>query len=228
MHSRSQWLLGISWCRLVIAPNGRVGAKRRTCRYGNKKCADGRGSDRRAAIPVFKQEIVMTTRKALLPVAATMLLALPMLGVAQNRGQNEVAGSLSYTDIADVSTTSIDVSYGRYLTPQHEVGMNVAYVDTDVDGLGSVDGTTLGAFYQFNFDSGGNMVPFIGADVAYIGGDLGDAYDFGYGVSAGAKYYPYEHVGVIIGIAWQNLTGAEDFIDDEDGFNLNVGLSLRF
>ena len=170
----------------------------------------------------------MSTFKILVPVTASVLLALPMVGIAQDRGQNEVAGSLSYTDIADVSTTSIDVSYGRYLTPQHEVGLNVAYVDTDVDGLGSVDGTTLGAFYQFNFDSGGNMVPFVGVDVAYIGGDLGDAYDFGYGVSAGAKYYPYEHVGVIIGIAWQNLTGAEDFIDDEDGFNLNVGLSLRF
>lgn len=186
------------------------------------------GSARCVALPAAKQEIVMTAVKILLPIAATTLLAMPMIGVAQDRGQNEVAGSLSYTDIADVSTTSIDVSYGRYLTPQHEVGLNVAYVDTDVDGLGSVDGTTLGAFYQFNFDSGGNMVPFIGADVAYIGGDLGDAYDFSYGLSAGAKYYPYEHVGVIIGIAWQNLTGAENFIDDEDGFNFNVGLSLRF
>ncbi len=170
----------------------------------------------------------MSAYKVLIPVTTAVLFALPMVGVAQDRGQNEVAGSLSYTDIADVSTTSIDVSYGRYLTPQHEVGLNMAYVDTDVDGLGSVDGTTLGAFYQFNFDNGGNMVPFIGADVAYIGGDLGDAYDFGYGVSAGAKYYPYEHVGLIIGIAWQNLTGAENYIDDEDGFNLSVGLSLRF
>lgn len=186
------------------------------------------GSVRCVALPAVKQEIVMTATKSLLPIAATMLLVMPMIGVAQDRGQNEVAGSLSYTDIADVSTTSIDVSYGRYLTPQHEVGLSVAYMDTDVDELGSVDGTTLGAFYQFNFDSGGNMVPFIGADVAYIGGDLGDAYDFGYGLSAGAKYYPYEHVGVIIGIAWQNLTGAENWIDDEDGFNVNVGLSLRF
>jgi len=137
----------------------------------------------------------MSTCQVLLPVTAAVLFALPVVGVAQDRGQNEVAGSLSYTDIADVSTTSIDVSFGRYLTPQHEVGLNMAYVDTDV---------------------------------AYIGGDLGDAYDFGDGVSAGAKYHPYEHVGVIIGIAWQNLTGAENFIDDEDGFNLSVGLSLRF
>ena len=131
------------------------------------------GSARRVALPAVKQETIKTASKILLPVAATVLLALPMTGFAQDRGQNEVAGSLSYTDVGEVSTTSIDVSYGRYLTPQHEVGLNVAYVDTDVDGLGSVDGTTLGAFYQFNFDSGSNMVPFFASYVAYIGGDRG-------------------------------------------------------
>ncbi len=170
----------------------------------------------------------MSTCKVLIPVTAAVLFAMPMVGVAQDRGQNEVAGSLSYTDIGEVSTTSIDVSYGRYLTPQHEVGLSVAYMDTDFDELGSVDGTTLGAFYQFNFDSGGDMVPFIGVDLAYIGGDLGDAYDYGYGASAGVKYYPYDNVGVLMGVSYQNLVGAENWIDDEDGFNLNVGLSLRF
>jgi hypothetical protein len=40
--------------------------------------------------------------------------------------------------------------------------------------------------------------------------------------------YPYDHVGVIMGVSYQQLLGAEDFIDDEDGFNVNVGLSLRF
>lgn len=170
----------------------------------------------------------MTFHKALIPAAASVLLALPAIGAAQDRGINEVAGSLSYTEIGEVSTTSIAVSYGRYLTPQHEVGLNVAYMDADYDGLGSVDGTTLGGFYQFNFDSGGNMVPFIGADLAYIGGDLGDAYEYGYGASAGLKFYPYEHVGVLMGVKYQNLVGAENWIDDEDGFNVNVGLSLRF
>ena len=65
----------------------------------------------------------MSAIKALLPVTAAVLLALPMVGIAQDRGQNEVAGSLSYTDIADVSTTNIDLTYGRYLTPHHELGM---------------------------------------------------------------------------------------------------------
>lgn len=161
-------------------------------------------------------------------IAASLLLALPMAAGAADRGVNEVAGSAAYTDIGDASTTNIDLTYGRYLTPQHEVGVTLGYVNTDLDEAGSADGTTLGAFYQFNFDSGGNMVPFLGLDVAYIGGDIGDIYEYGYGASAGIKLYPYEHVGVLMGISYMNMVGAENYIDDEDGFNVNVGLSLRF
>jgi hypothetical protein len=101
-------------------------------------------------------------------------------------------------------------------------------MDADFDDFGSVDGTSIGAFYQFNFDSGGNMVPFIGVNADYISGDLGDAYEYGYGATAGIKYYPYEHVGVLMGISYMNMVGAENYIDDEDGFNVNVGLAVRF
>ena len=170
----------------------------------------------------------MRITQALFPVATSLLLALPVAGFAADRGVNEVSGSLAYSDIGDASTTNIELSYGRYLTPQHELGVTLGYTDTDVDGLGSVDGTMLGAFYQFNFDSGGNMVPFVGVDVAYIGGDIGDAYEYSYGASAGIKFYPYEHVGIITGVSYMNMVGAENFIDDEDGFNVSVGLSLRF
>jgi hypothetical protein len=170
----------------------------------------------------------MRINQALYPVAASLLLVLPLAGIAADRGVNEVSGSLAYTDVGDASTTNIDLAYGRYLTEQHEVGMTFGYVDADFDGLGSVDGTTIGAFYQFNFDSGGDMVPFLGVDVAWIGGDLGDAYEYGYGATAGIKFYPYEHVGILTGISYMNMVGAENYIDDEDGFNVNVGLSLRF
>lgn len=170
----------------------------------------------------------MRITKALFPVATTLLLALPFAGFAADRGVNEVSGSLAYTDIGEASTTNIDLSYGRYLTPQHELGVTLGYTDTDVDEVGSVDGTTLGAFYQFNFDSGADMVPFVGVDVAYIGGDIGDVYEYSYGASAGIKFYPYEHVGIVTGVSYMNMVGAENYIDDEDGFNVSVGLSLRF
>jgi hypothetical protein len=169
----------------------------------------------------------MRLTRILLPVTAAMF-ALPLTAVAADRGVNEIAGMASYNDIGSASTTNIELSYGRYLTPQHEVGGTFGYTETDIDELGSVDGTSLGAFYQFNFDSGEMMVPFIGADIAYFGGDVGDAYDWGYGATVGLKLYPYEHVGVIMGLSYQQLLGAEDFIDDEDGFNVNIGLSLRF
>lgn len=164
----------------------------------------------------------------LFPVATSLLFALPLAATAQDRGANEVFGSLAYTEVGDVSTTLIDVSYGRYFTPQHEVGVSLGYMNEDIDNFGSVDGTTLGAFYQFNFDSGADFVPFIGLDLAYIGGDIGDLYEYGYGASAGIKYYPYEHVGVLMGVSYMNMVGAENYIDDEDAFNVNVGLSLRF
>jgi hypothetical protein len=64
----------------------------------------------------------MRISKILLPLATGVLLALPMASIAQDRGVNEVFGSMAYTDIGDASTTSIDVTYGRYLTPQHELG----------------------------------------------------------------------------------------------------------
>jgi hypothetical protein len=169
----------------------------------------------------------MSLSRILLPVTAAMF-ALPLAAVAADRGVNEVAGMAAYTDIGSASTTTIDLTYGRYLTPQHEVGGSIGYTKTDVDDLGSVDGTSLGAFYQYNFDNGDLLVPFVGLDLAYFSGDVGDAYDFGYGASAGLKLYPYEHAGVIMSVSYQRLQGAEDWIDDEDGFNINLGLSLRF
>jgi hypothetical protein len=169
----------------------------------------------------------MSLTRILIPVTAAMF-ALPLAASAADRGVNEIAGMAAYSDIGTASTTNIDVSYGRYLTPQHEIGGSLGYTKTDIDDLGSVDGTSLGAFYQFNFDNGDMMVPFIGVDVAYFSGDVGDAYDYGYGATVGLKMYPYDHVGVIMGLSYQQLLGAEDFIDDEDGFNVNVGLSLRF
>lgn len=170
----------------------------------------------------------MRINQALFPIATTLLLALPVAGFTADRGVNEVSGSLAYADVGEASTTNIDLTYGRYLTPQHELGVALGYTSTDVDGFGSLDGTTVGAFYQFNFDGGGNMVPFLGVDVAYIGGDIGDAYEYSYGATVGIKFYPYEHVGILTGVSYMNMVGAENFIDDEDGFNVSVGLSLRF
>lgn len=170
----------------------------------------------------------MISKNVLVTLAALPLVAFSSLAAAADKGVNEVAGSLTYADIEDVSTTMLALSYGRYLTPMHELGVNVSYEKLELDDVDSTDGTTLGGFYHMNFDQGGNLVPFIGVSVNYIAGDLGDFYDYSYGLSAGLKVYPYEHAGIVMGVGYQNLVGAEDWIDDADALSVNVGLALRF
>jgi opacity protein-like surface antigen len=57
---------------------------------------------------------------------------------------------------------------------------------------------------------------------------LGDAFDFAYGLSGGVKFYPYEHVGIHCAVSYQQLQGAENFIDDVDATAFNVGVAVRF
>lgn len=159
-------------------------------------------------------------------VALAALMALPLASIAESLGKNEVSGSLSYNDIEDVSTTSATLSYGRYLTDMHQVGVTAGYVDMEYDGA-SVDGTTLGAFYHLNIPLQGIVKPYLGVNVATLGGDLGDYYDFSYGAGAGVKIYAFKNAGINIGVAYQKYDGKNGW-DDADGASVNVGLMMRF
>src|SRR5512133_3895313 len=119
MQSWHLWLRGIHQPRLAIAPNSRIQAKRPTFPPTEPAADNAR---RRPARPVrsAKKEMHMTLTKLVLPVAASVLFALPLVGAAADRGVNEVSGSLSYTDMGEATTSSIDLSWGYYLTPQHE------------------------------------------------------------------------------------------------------------
>jgi hypothetical protein len=168
----------------------------------------------------------MSMRKSILAVAvaATAFLAIPVASVAAD---NEVSGSLSYNDINDVTLTTAELSYGRYLTEQHEVGLTTSYMRLKVSGEGSLDGNELGAFYHLNFPMEGSVTPYLGVQASWIGGDLGDAYDFTYGVGGGFKIFPYEHAGFIVSAAYQKLKGAHGY-KDANGTTVNAGLVVRF
>lgn len=164
-------------------------------------------------------------------VAAISFLSMPLASHAANvhpAWENEFSGSASYTDIEDVTFTSAEFSFGRYLTQMHELGINVAYMRVEISGLGSVDGTEIGPFYHLNFPTDGNAVPFIGINANWIGGDLNDAYDYSYGVSAGVKVYPYEHAGLVFSVAYQRMNGAQSYINDANGTSANIGVVIRF
>jgi len=151
------------------------------------------------------------------------------------QGNNEFTGRFSYSDISfgsyDQKETELTIAYGRYLTDMHEIGFSASYTDleADVDGFSeSVDGSSLGVFYNLNFPTSGSILPFIGVGVATIGGDLGDAYDWGYDISAGLKIYPFQHAGFVFQVSYTELMAAEDFIEDADGIVVGAGLIIRF
>ena len=169
---------------------------------------------------------------------ASVLLSLPMAGWSADaaKGPNEVAGRLSYANVdlgpAETTDTEFNLAYGRYLTENHEVGLTATYVKNEIEeedfGSESVDGMGVGAFYHFNFTTSGMITPFLGASVGFIGGDIGDLYDYQYGIEGGIKVYPFENAGVSVGLAWQQLVAAEDEWDDADGLAFAIGLLIRF
>jgi hypothetical protein len=109
----------------------------------------------------------------------------------------------------------------------HEIGVSVGYFKTEIEDI-SADGGTFGAFYALNFPTSGPMTPYVGVNAAALGGDLGDLYDFQYGAAVGLKVYPFTNGGFNVGLAYQILNAAENYIDDADGFSVAIGLLLRF
>jgi hypothetical protein len=90
--------------------------------------------------------------KATAVVALAALTASPLASIAESPGKNEVSGSLSYNDIENVSTTSATLSYGRYLTDMHQVGVTAGYVDMEYDGAGA--GAKIYAFENAGINIG--------------------------------------------------------------------------
>lgn len=156
------------------------------------------------------------------------LFAFPTIGSAQ--GASEISGRLSYSDISagdsDITNTDLIFSYGRYLTKAHQIGFAVSYTEQEIDGF-SVDGSSLGVFYTYNFVFPGIYTPFVGINFDWVGGDIGDVYDYGYGATIGYKIYPFEHAGFEVGVTYQELSGSEG-IADADGISFTVGLLIRF
>lgn len=86
--------------------------------------------------------------KATAVVALAALTVSPLASIAESPGKNEVSGSLSYNDIENVSTTSATLSYGRYLTDMHQVGVTAGYVDMEYDGA---DGAAVNVGLMMRF-----------------------------------------------------------------------------
>ncbi len=161
-----------------------------------------------------------------------------------NEGDSEVtlSGGFSDTDfgsgggfdLGSTEDTELSVSWGRLVQGGHEFGLVVGYVKQDVEGGDlfadvSSDGTRVGGFYNYNFDIGNDTVtPYVGAVLATLGGDLGDAYDLTYGAEVGVKIYPWEHGGISVGLGYSELKADAQDLPDADSLSLGFGVLLKY
>jgi len=159
------------------------------------------------------------------------------------KGENEATFRFSYAnidmgssgglDVGSQENTDVHVAWGYLLTDTSEVGVSFGYIKQDFSGSDifeseTTDGTTFGVFYDYNFKTKGQVLPYVGVGVSTIGGDLGDLYDLEFGVEAGIKFYPFDHAGVNVGVSYSKLQGAESGIPDGDGIALGAGLLIKF
>ena len=157
------------------------------------------------------------------------------------KGDNEVTFRVSYSDtdfksfegndLGSFEDTEIALTYGWLLTNHHEVGLLAGYFRQKDDGGDifadvSIDGTTLGAFYNYNFTSG-NLNPYLGAFVASVGGDAGDQYDLEYGAEIGLKIWPWKNGGFSFGLTWSELESSTDF-PNAQGLAFGAGLLIKY
>jgi len=175
---------------------------------------------------------------------AVLILCGTVFAEGFEKGDAELSFRISYVDVDFGSTQGLDLggttdaeltfAGGWLLTQSHELGLSLGYVKQEIEG-GDVfqsedtDGTSLGAFYNYNFTTTSSVtIPFIGFNFAALGGDVGDVYNFQYGVEAGLKIYPFEHGGVVFSIGYTELVAEEDQLPDGSALSLGGGLLLRF
>lgn len=146
------------------------------------------------------------------------------------KSDKELGFTFSYSDISpdqgdDLSTTVLDGFFGWLLTDHHEVGGLLTYTETEV-GNASTDSSAFGVFYDYNFQAGTNLNPYVGGHYQTIGGDQGDFLDSRYGLRGGIKIYPWSNGGFNFGLSWDQFTGADNF-GDADGTTLFGGVLIK-
>jgi hypothetical protein len=164
--------------------------------------------------------------KKALAIVAVLALAAASYGMTIAEGTTEI-GVDGYYDAESVngSVISLDLGYGVFLMDNVEVGAAVGFLDND-----ALTTWRLGAFAEYNFDIGSELVPYIGATVNWANSDVdqGEENDAIEGVaSAGVKYFVTETLA-IDGAANMKWASEEIYFDDDDindtTWNITVGL----
>ena len=162
-------------------------------------------------------------------VVATFSPALVFAQAVSGDREVTIAGQGQSDKDLDNNAFAMTASYGSYLSDQGQIGVRQSISVSDRDGESTdFDGATVG-FYDYHF-GGGDLRPFIGANLGYNYGDRTEE-TFSAGPEAGLKYYVLDKTFVQGMVQYQFLFDSSDDVDDnyDDGIlYYSVGMGFNF
>lgn len=168
-------------------------------------------------------------KKVLSAFAVFALVAGVSYGASLKQGTKEIVlEGLFDPDTQFDQQIDVGVKLGQFIQDNVEVGVLAAYSDNDV-----LEEMGLGAFAEYNFDQGTEIVPFVGVAVAWANVDADDIESEDAATasgSVGVKYFLAENVAASLDLTY---TQASEDIYSEDGGDLEdkdmtVNLGMRF
>lgn len=166
--------------------------------------------------------------KRFMTAVAVLAVAGTTYGASLKQGTQEIVVEGFYDpETVSGDATAISIGYGQFIQDLIEVGVEGNYAtDEDVETYG------LGAFAEYNFDLGTEVVPFVGAGLGWANTDIDDGQSADAVVvsgNVGVKYFLAENVAI-------SADGEVDWSDDEiyveDGeakdTNFQLNLGMRF
>ncbi len=164
--------------------------------------------------------------KKTLVVVLLSVLAVTSHGTLLSIGSNEL-GLSGMVDFDSPGGTLIDLNmfYGYFVTDFFEVGVKTSFTDAD-----DFTSWSFGPVVEQNFDLGVELIPFVGASLAYAQAetDSGTENAFVIGVQGGGKYFLTEYLAVstalVLELANEDIFPAED---DFEKYDVRLELGLR-
>ena len=154
----------------------------------------------------------------------------PALAGGLSEKTQSMSLGFSYVDTDDLgkeTDLSVGWAYG-FKEGLVQVGASVSYFSQDFDGSDKFDSSTIGPLVAINFMPAAKATPYISFEVVTVGGDLGDAYDLGYGAGAGVKAFIGDSASPDVGVGFSRLQSDISFLDDLDSTVFLVGVSFYF
>lgn len=168
---------------------------------------------------------------ALALIGASLLASSPALAIDQEeKWELQLLGAGSNDVDFTAGGFQLNAQLAYFYTNEWAIiaRQTASYTDTGDDNQWSA-GTRLGAQYHFNYDPEQRWVPYIGANIGYLYGDINDTWIAG--PEAGLRYFVNDTTFVGLSVAYEflfdNASDADSSFDDGQ-FVYGVGIGFQW